>query len=96
MATRPPHIREAMPTLRAASTWPPVKTVLLGADGTIWLEVEELDPRHRWQVLNQSGETVGFVDLPANYTLRVASREMLWGIETDADDLQSVVAYRVQ
>jgi hypothetical protein len=69
--------------------------VLLGIDGTVWLEVEELDPTHRWKVFSNSGEAIGFVTTPANFTIRVASRSTVWGVETDADDLQSIVAYRI-
>lgn len=95
MASRPQHIRDAMPKLPAASTWPPVRSLVLGTDGTVWLEIEELTPAHRWQMLSTKGEVIGSVDLPANFALRVASRTIIWGLETDEDDLESVVAYRV-
>ena len=95
MAGRPPHIRDAMPNLAAASTWPPVRDIVLGTDGTVWLELEELAPDHRWQVLSAKGELLGLVNTPANFSLRVATQSTIWGLETDADDLQSVVAYQV-
>lgn len=95
LANRPPASRAAMPELQPASTWPPVRSVLLGIDGTVWLEVEELDPAHRWKVFSSSGEVIGFVTTPGNFTIRVASRSTVWGVETDADDLQSIVAYRI-
>jgi hypothetical protein len=95
MASQPPHVREAMPALPSASTWPPVRNIVLGTDGTVWIEIEELEPAHRWQVLSAEGELLGVGNTPANFSLRVATRSLIWGVETDEDDLQSLVTYTV-
>jgi hypothetical protein len=88
LASRPP--------LPPATFLPPILNVLIGRDGTVWLEEEEELPTHQWRVLNAAGEPIGQVTLPVNARLRVAERGMIWTTFTDDDDLVGIARYRVQ
>ena len=51
---------------------------------------------HRtWQLLDARGNVSGLVNVPRNTQVMVASRDMIWAIETDDDGLQSIVRCRV-
>ena len=81
--------------MKPPASYPPVKRLLIGIDGTIWLEMETAALGHRWHVLNAKGDVVGQVNLAQNVELKAASRGAVWGVEKDQDDLESVVRYKV-
>lgn len=94
-ATSDPRFVSSRPPLTPGTTLPPIRTMVLGRDGTVWLEEEEELPTHQWLVLSDSGDPIGRVTLPANARLRVAERGMVWATITDDDDLVGIVRYRV-
>lgn len=90
-----PDIYDAYRTMNFPATYPPVSRTVVGRDGTIWLQVHAAGAGHTWRVLSTKGDVVGQLTLPANVELKAASRSAIWAVEKDADDLPSVVRYKV-
>lgn len=94
-ATNNPAFVSSRPPLTPGTTLPPIRAMVLGRDGTVWLEEEEELPTHQWRVLSAAGEPIGQVTLPAHVRLRAAERGMLWATITDEDDLVGIARYRI-
>jgi hypothetical protein len=86
---------DAMPKITPAKTYPPVRRIVLGRDGTVWVEERIAEPGHFWRMLDAKGTVVGTVMLPADVSLATADTHAIWGYETDADGLQGIVRYRL-
>ena len=82
--------RERIPPVHA-----PVTGLLIGLDGTIWIQLRETAEGRPTLVLDQRGDPIGSVLLPSNSTIRQATRTRIWVTEVDPFDLVSVVRYRV-
>jgi hypothetical protein len=93
--SRNPQLASAMERATLPETHPPLARVLPGRDETVWLELNRRSGERIWQVLDARGTLVGSVVVPRNIRFLVASRETVWAIETDADDLQHIVRFRV-
>lgn len=96
LAKAPQEMRDAYPRQKPAAFWPPVLRVVLGRDGSVWVEERSTTPGHRWRVLDRTGRDAGVVTLPADATLTVAELGRAWAFTTDADGLQGIVRYRLQ
>lgn len=95
------------PTAAQAAEWaranlyvpahqPPVTALLVGRDGSIWLQRERAAPeRVEWLVLDPDGEPIGRVELPGRTTVAVAERSRVWGWELDDLDVPYIVRYGV-
>ncbi|HYV98936.1 MAG TPA: 6-bladed beta-propeller [Gemmatimonadaceae bacterium] len=79
----------------APEYYAPVSALTFGDDDTIWLTVYESGPGVRARALDAKGNTIGEVLLPPRTIIARATRSKIWAIESDADDVQSVVVYRV-
>jgi hypothetical protein len=58
--------------MRLPSTYPALKSIVAGKDGTTWLERWTPPGEHLWYVLDASGNAIGAADdsrLPTNYRL---------------------------
>ena len=75
--------------------YPPFFRLLMGRDRTVWLELAPVTEQRTWHILDASGNVTGSVNVPRNTTILVASREMIWAIETDDDGLQHIVRFRI-
>jgi len=73
----------------------PVKQVVAGRDGTMWVEMRTTPAGKPYRVFDAKGNPLGEVLLPANTTIMAAERGHIWCTEKDSDDLESVVRYRV-
>ena len=69
--------------------------MVIGRDQTIWLETWTPAPERSWTVLDARGNPIASVRLPANVMVLAADLTTVWGIETDADDLNSIVRYKL-
>jgi len=69
--------------------------VVLGMDDSILLELRPDPTGRRWLLVSSNGESIGNVTLPPTFYLWAATRTTLWGTERDADDVESVVRYRI-
>jgi len=87
--------------------YPPVRRILAGEDGTIWLlrEPNVLEPKDRWEVYDQEGELIGRITdslgrarftpwLPRLDVLQ-ASSEALWVSTMDDFDVPYLHRYRI-
>ncbi len=76
--------RLARDALYAPAWYPPFSAVVLGRDGTIWLRgAHATGGRIIWTVLDAEGHPAGRVDLPASLRVLVATRDRVWGVQSD-------------
>ena len=95
-ASLPQQVLDVMPKPEPEKHFAPIRRVLLGRDGSAWLEEHSLIPGHHWLVLDPDGEPGGRVTVPANFRLMAAEVGTIWGLEEDEDGLESIVRYRVR
>lgn len=74
----------------------PIKQVIAGRDGSVWLEEHAPTGRRQWMVLARDGRTLGRVTVPDRVRILAAEVGTFWGVELDEDDVPSVVRYRVK
>jgi hypothetical protein len=74
---------------------PPAELIVIGRDGTTWLGPYARKRDHTWLALDERGEPIGRITLPPRTSISAVSRTHVWVTEKDADDLESVVRYRV-
>lgn len=83
-------IREA---LSLGSALPPVRRLVAGVDGTVWLERLLGPATGEWVVLDGDARPLFRTRLPEGTTLAGASRDAVWGTHTDELDVPWVVRY---
>lgn len=74
---------------------PPIRDVLLGLDGTVWLQRADGLAEGPWLALGPDGTPLFRVTLPAGAHLREASGEALWATTTDELGIPYVVRWDV-
>ncbi len=75
---------------------PPVRQVVPGMDGTIWLAREDHGGEPlTWWVLDADGEPIGEVQLPRGIEVMAADRSHVWGMERDELDVPYLVRYAI-
>ena len=79
--------------LALGNSFPPIKTLLAGVDGTIWVERVIGPSSAEWVVLDNDGRPQFRVVLAEGITLGAASDDALWTTRTDAFDVPYVVRY---
>jgi hypothetical protein len=92
--SRPGLERDTRAALYVPRFIPPVRRVLVANDGTMWLRTFVRDGTPRWLVLSPQGRPTMTIDLPKNFEL-MSIEHGVWGVERDADDVPSVVRYRI-
>lgn len=76
---------------------PPVSELLVGRDGSIWLQREVVDgDTANWLVLSANGGVAGTVSAPRRLRIMAAEERRIWGMETDELDVPYIVRYRVE
>ena len=75
---------------------PPVFRILLGVDGSVWLQRSDGSDGRQWLVLDPSGESEFEVTLPASVRVAQASREAIWATDIDDLDVPYLVKYRLE
>ena len=98
--SRLPNRIEALRAARRALDLPPffspIRYVVAGADGTVWLRREERPgPSDIWNVLDERGNVQAVVTVPKGTDLHYADKENVWGVVTDDLDIPYVVRYRI-
>jgi hypothetical protein len=71
--------------------FPPVRNIVIGNDGTVWLERMIGMKRGVWHVLGDRGADLFTVELPPAFDLHEASRAAVWGVELDELDVPYIV-----
>lgn len=75
----------------------PISEVRVGTDGSIWLRRESVDADTvAWWVLDERGDLVGTLRIPARLRIRHIDRDSVWGIEYDSLDVNYIVKYAIR
>ena len=106
-ASLPPSMAASWPTPARAEElarsslfvppfFPPVGNLVVGRDGTVWIQREDAGGETReWWVIDGTGRAVAAVHLPANLRMLAADRDRIWGMETDELDVPYIVRYEL-
>jgi hypothetical protein len=89
------RLREAAAPL-TPRVYRPVENMILGQDNTTWLQMRPVGDSKELIALNAKGDPILSVRIPLNADVWEASPTKLWVVEKDADDLPSVVRYRIR
>jgi hypothetical protein len=82
--------------MRVPPYYPPFNSLLLSDDGTCMVGIPASPGvPARFMLIDSIGNEIGRGELPERMTPMVATRTRLWGVVLDADDLPSVVRYRI-
>ena len=85
------RVREA---LFVPASYPPVTQALVANDGSVWLRGRDDRAGTMWTILDPAGNPVARVREPAR-TRFLDLDGGLWAVERDADDVESIVRYRL-
>jgi hypothetical protein len=99
LKTYEPRIQAALSDLVKPLTprvYRAVEGLVIGRDNTTWLSMRADGSTKEVVALNDKGDPILSVRIPSNAELKEASLTMLWVVEKDADDLPSVVRYRIR
>lgn len=73
---------------------PPVSTVVIGMDGSLWLRREDVGgDTIPWLMLDSEGRATGLVELDRGLTVMTATRDRIWGSIQDDMDVPYIVRY---
>ena len=84
-------VREAIPV---PPSYPPVNRVLVANDGTVWLRGRDDPAGALWTILDPKGSPFAIVREPPRTRFSDLDGG-LWAIERDADDVESIIRYRL-
>lgn len=80
-------------SLKVPGWFPAFDRIVLASDGNLWLR--ESANRNRWQILNSSGETIGWVR--CDCTIAAATANFVWAIESDRlGDPPAITRYSIR
>ncbi len=95
----PPELNRLVDSVRRATAPAfriPFQRILIGLDGTTWLQRATGDLAEEWLVLDATGAPLFVVNLPMHTRLRAAMRESLWVAErAEAGREAGIARYRV-
>ena len=77
--------------LHIPSHFPPVRRVVEGLDGTVWLERFSLGNAKRWLVLDPAGQPSFEAELPRGMTLHQAGAGTIWATQMSSDGVPFIV-----
>jgi hypothetical protein len=92
---RPPQMRGITTERPSPKIYPPLTHLVIGRDGTTWVEMRETAAGRPYLVLDPKGNAIGMATLPANATIQAANRTTIWAVQRDKDDVESVVRFKV-
>lgn len=90
--------RELVDLLHDASLpkrFPPARSMVMGRDGTLAIELGTQATRHEWSLLDAHGVALGTFLVSANVRVRAITRDRVWATVEDRDGLEDIVQYRV-
>lgn len=82
--------------LPVPDVFPPLDGVVVGHDGTVWVEMIEIRGERNYTVLGPAGDLLTTLTLSGDARIAAAERERIWVVERDALDVESVVVYRLE
>jgi hypothetical protein len=74
---------------------PPIASAIAAADGSLWLRRADTPSDIDYTVIGANGTLLATLTVKRNVSIKAVSGDIAWAIETDADDVQSVVRYRI-
>jgi hypothetical protein len=75
--------------------FPPIDNLMVGRDGTIWLELHAVGAEHDWLELDPHGKPIGELRLPDNVTVQAGQRDRIWALQADDSGAQGIASYRI-
>ncbi len=90
-----PGVADWVRSLRMPDRYPAWRGMVIGTDGTIWLEHGTPGPTREWHLFDQGLRPLGSVNIPRNVSIRAANRNALWGVREESDGLESLIRYDV-
>ena len=76
---------------------PPATQLLLAVDGSTWIRREDVYTAVvTWLVLDPRGDPIAQLRLPTSQRILYVDGNVVWGVETDALDVQYAVRYRLR
>ena len=97
LRARSPELADAFrDRARPPAIYPPVTSLVVGNDGSIWIERPDTGGERVYFAIAPDGEPLGTVELPRSSRLASADRTRVWILERDENDVESVVRYRVR
>jgi hypothetical protein len=75
--------------------YPGLRSILVGQDGSLWLERWTVGPDRTWEVRDASGNLQGLLTIPLRVRIRVATAQQVWATDRTPDDLDDIVHYRL-
>jgi hypothetical protein len=90
-----PEFVVAYRNLEVLTHFPPVRSILVGRDRTIWLELWTAAAERSWLVLDARGSQMATLRLPATITVVAADMSNVWGLDTDELGAQGIVRYGI-
>lgn len=91
-----PAYAAAIRAMNVPPTYPPLRRILVGRDGTTWLELWTSSGDRTWHVLDGKGDVIGALMVPRRIDIKVGDLGTIWATDTDEDGLESVVRFRVR
>lgn len=83
--------------LKVPPTYPPLRRVVIGRDGALWVELWTTAPVHRWLQLDARGNEVARVDLPLSVRVEAVAARQMWAVQPDSlDHKQDIVRFHLK
>ncbi|MEX2283761.1 MAG: hypothetical protein WEE89_14845 [Gemmatimonadota bacterium] len=79
---------------RVPKFYPPIEGLLIGRDGTVWVQLPNRNDARAYLVIDANGGALGTLQFPRTARLAAAQRDRIWLLERDENDVQSIVRYR--
>jgi hypothetical protein len=76
--------------------WPPAKSAVVSDSGSAWIQLHSSTRDALYLVVDARGEVLGTVTLRPNTVVAAIGDGVVWCLETDADDVQTIVRYKLQ
>jgi len=83
---------------RMPKFYSPVSQLYMNRDNTAWIQMRRSNPQAAAAVVlvDERGNQVATFDLPPRTRIVQATRDQIWAVVTDQDDLPSVVRFRIK
>lgn len=91
-----PPLADAIRQMQLPEYYPPIRRIIVAQDNAIWLEEATSQSSTRsWRWIDLKSAATGVITVPAVFSLVAVLPGQLWGYESDADGVQSVVRYSI-
>jgi hypothetical protein len=95
-AQLPPDLAAAYRKAPVPAVYPPLVAITVGADGMVWIQMRDRQTNHPYFVVDRDGRPGGEVVLDRSSTIAAVTGTFAWVLERDANDVQSIVRYRLK